>query len=744
MALDFLEYSSISSEVRGAMCPGKLKMTDTAIVFKNEKTGKVEQINASDIELLNYQKCVGSFGLRVFMKNGMLHRFMGFTGDEQKIADFVKKHYKIEALEKELSMRGWNWGTVHFKGSVLSFDVEGKTSFEIPLNHVSQCNSGKNEVTVEFHRNDDAPVSLMEMRFHIPASESAETDPVEAFQEQVMKQASVISASGDAIAIFREIHCLTPRGRYDIKVFQSFFQLHGKTYDFKIPTSSVLRLFLLPHKDNRQMFFVISLDPPIKQGQTRYHFLVTLFQMDEETNIELPFTEEELKEKYEDKLTKEQSGPVYEVLGKIMKVIINRKLTGPGTFIGHSGTPAVGCSFKAAAGYLYPLERGFIYVHKPPVHIRFEEITSVNFARSGGSTRSFDFEIELKTGPVYTFSSIEKEEYGKLFDFISSKKLHVKNTGKDGKNNYKEDFADSDNEEEPDAYLARVKAEAEERDDEGSDSEESTDEDFNPNQQESDVAEEFDSNVESTTEEDSEGGGEGGSGSDDSAKQKKKEKKKEKKEKKEQKEKKERKEKKPKKAKSGGPKRPATAFMIWLNATREQIKKDNPGISITEIAKKGGELWKELKDKSEWEGKAAKAKEEYQEALKAYKAAGGGASDDEGGKVSKKRKKEPSPKKPISSTAMKGTGFKSKEYISGDDSSSSDDEKKDAKKSKKAESGSEEEKSDKKKDSKKDDKKEEKKKEEKKKSKKSDSEAESEASGSASGEEEEEDDGGSD
>lgn len=43
---------------------------------------------------------------------------------------------------------------------------------------------------------------------------------------------------------------------------------------------------------------------------------------------------EELKEKYEDKLTKELSGPTYEVLGKVMKVIINRKLTGPGAFIG--------------------------------------------------------------------------------------------------------------------------------------------------------------------------------------------------------------------------------------------------------------------------------------------------------------------------------------------------------------------------------------------------------------------------
>lgn len=44
--------------------------------------------------------------------------------------------------------------------------------------------------------------------------------------------------------------------------------------------------------------------------------------------------------------------------------------------------------------------------------------------------RSFDFEIELKSGSIHTFSSIEKGEYDKLFDYITSKKLHVKNTGK--------------------------------------------------------------------------------------------------------------------------------------------------------------------------------------------------------------------------------------------------------------------------------------------------------------------------
>ena len=76
--------------------------------------------------------------------------------------------------------------------------------------------------------------------------------------------------------------------------------------------------------------------------------------------------------------------------------------------------------------------------------------------------------------------------------YLSHKFFLTKQICKQDKPSYAEDFGDSDQEDEPDAYLARVKAEAEERDegDGGESEDESTDEDFNPDQQESDVAEE--------------------------------------------------------------------------------------------------------------------------------------------------------------------------------------------------------------------------------------------------------------
>ncbi len=74
----------------------------------------------------------------------------------------------------------------------------------------------------------------------------------------------------------------------------------------------------------------------------------------------------------------------------------------------HSGTSSITCSHRAGNGLLYPLERGFIFVHKPPIHIRFDEISCVNFARGGTTGRTFDFEIELKNGTTVSFSNLER------------------------------------------------------------------------------------------------------------------------------------------------------------------------------------------------------------------------------------------------------------------------------------------------------------------------------------------------
>jgi len=450
-------------------------------------------------------------------------------------------------------------------------------------------------------------------------------------------------------------------------MYPSFLRLHGKSYDYKIPYTTMIRMFLLPHNDQRSVYFVISTDPPIRQGQTRYPHLVIQFIKDDWSDLTLELDEETIATKYEGKLQKEMAGPTYETFSKVMKFVVGQKIFVPGNFVSSAGNQAIACSHKANSGFLYPLEKGFMYVVKPPVHIRFDEVSSVNFSRvaSGvGQSRSFDLEIETNTGANYIFASIEKKEYSKLFDFLKSKKIRIQNN-KGGDETFNDDFGDgpsaSDNET-TDHYLEKMKKEGEQRDS-NDDSDESEDEDF--------VAGETpDTSPSSSSESEEEEG----------ADRKKKKKKKVLKETEIGKQKERRSSPKPRKEAGGKktkaqrkaerdpnkPKKPPTAYFLWLGVNRANIKDKNPGITVTEIAKKAGEMWRSLDsdEKQEYESKANKMKEEYNTAIVEY---------------NKNLAQNPRPvssapkvKSSKSSSKPSSTAYKSKEIINTDDDLSTD------------------------------------------------------------------------
>lgn len=475
---DTLEFNNVFREERGAFSQCRLTFRQQQIIFKNLKTGKPMSVPVEQISSIAWQRFASNHGIRLMMKNGNLHRFDGLRPtDQDKIKQYLERNYKLELETKDLSLKGFNWGSTNFEGEALGFNIDGSgTAFDIPLNAVSDCTSSKNEVILSFHHNDDATVGMTDMRLYMPPGSGEEA--IKAFVEKVLSRASVIKVTGQSVATFAELQCLTPRGRYDIKLFPSFIQLHGKTFDYKIPVSTVLRLFQLPHKDGRQSFFVLSLDPPIVQGQTRYQFLQLLFLLEDELTIDLDMDEDELKEKFEGKLTKQLNGSYVNIFANVVKAVTNKRINTPD--YKNLTNSAVSCSYKNNNGLLYPLERGFMYVHKPAIHIRFEEISSINFARSDGSTRSFDLEIETKATTTHIFNSIEKEEYPRLYDYVTKKKLRIKNrpTGKVSTTEIADELIDSDDE---DAYLARVKNEGRAREQGDEEDSEEEDEDFDPN-----------------------------------------------------------------------------------------------------------------------------------------------------------------------------------------------------------------------------------------------------------------------
>uniref|UniRef100_A0A915MAL6 FACT complex subunit SSRP1 n=1 Tax=Meloidogyne javanica TaxID=6303 RepID=A0A915MAL6_MELJA len=383
-------------------------------------------ISPLEIDQFAWQKLGNKPGIKVITNQGVHHRFGGLKeSDFDKISNFVSSKLESSLKRNDLSLKGWNYGETEFEGQNLIFNIGEKIAFEVPLSNVMRCVGTKSEAIVEFIANEESPVQLTEM--------------------QVMRFAEVESEKDQAIVTLPDILLATPRGRYEIKVFPNHLSFHGKSYDYKIPLKTIMRMFLLSHKDGRHMYFVLHINPPIRQGQTRYPFLVLEFSKEDHIELDLCLTEEQLAQQYQNKLDMHMRGYLYEIIAKLFRVLVNSRIIVPGNFTGASGTPAISCAVRQSMGFLYPLEKGFVYVHKPALYIRFEEVDNVHFARSDVSTRSFDFEIVQRSGTSITF------------------RLKIRNAQRLGEKSYKEDKFAASSDEELDPYKEKLKDDARER-----------------------------------------------------------------------------------------------------------------------------------------------------------------------------------------------------------------------------------------------------------------------------------------
>ncbi|KAI9443184.1 SSrecog-domain-containing protein [Lactarius indigo] len=435
---------------------GKFRVAASGMAWKAEETENVNAMSSTDIKWARWLRVARGFQLRVGLKDRRREAFDGFERDDHdKLASLLKQHFAITLETEDISFRGWNWGVTDFRGDELAFVVGNKTSFELPLQYVANSNiAGRTEVSLEFMAPSDSagkkpskgqPDEMVEIRFFVPGqstrargsdagsnkSDAEENDDevsaAQAFHDAVKEKAELGHVSGDIILSFEEVLVLTPRGRYDVDMFPSFLRLRGKTYDYKIVYSSISKLFLLP-KDDLHILFILGLNVPIRQGQTRYQYLVMQFSREEEITAELNMSEEEIA-KY-DRLKKHYEDPTFEVVSSVFRALSKKKIISAGSFQSRNGHPGLKANLKAVQGDLFMLEKYIFFVSKQPVLIEISDIHQVVFSRVGAgiaTARTFDMQIVTKHGPEYTFTSINKEEHEPTDAYLKDKKVRVKN-----------------------------------------------------------------------------------------------------------------------------------------------------------------------------------------------------------------------------------------------------------------------------------------------------------------------------
>uniref|UniRef100_A0ACD5VEG5 Uncharacterized protein n=1 Tax=Avena sativa TaxID=4498 RepID=A0ACD5VEG5_AVESA len=596
---DGLIFNNILLGGRTGTNPGQFKVNSGGLAWNRQGGGKTIRIDKTDITSVKWMKVPRAYQLEVRTKDGLFYKFIGFREqDVSNLTSFIQKNMDISPDEKQLSVSGHNWGRVDLDGNMLTFMVGSKQAFEVFLADVSQTQmQGKTDVLLEFHVDDTTGAnekdSLMDMSFHVPTSNTQFIGNEERTSAQVMWEAITSGTDGsnpseEAVVTFDGIAILTPRGRYGVELHVSFLRLQGQASDFKIQYSSIVRLFILPKSNNPHTIVVVTLDPPIRKGQTLYPHIVIQFETDTVVEKQMKLSRELLEEKYKDRLEESYQGLVHEVFVKALRGLSGSKVTRPGSFRSAQGGYAVKSSLKAEDGLLYPLEKGFFFLPKPPTLILHEEIEFVEFERhgTGGASMSshyFDLLIKLINDQEHLFRNIQRSEYHNLFNFINAKNLKIMNLGDgQGTGGGVADILLDTEHTAGDPYLARIKNQAgdEESDEEDEDFVVDKDDSGSPTDdsggEESDASESGGQKEKSSKKE--------ASSSKPPAKRKPKGRDGEGLEKR-----------KPKKKKDPhAPKRPMTPFMYFSKAERAGVKKSNPDLPPTEIAKKLGEMWQKM------------------------------------------------------------------------------------------------------------------------------------------------------
>ncbi|KAL6943128.1 FACT complex subunit [Hanseniaspora osmophila] len=524
---------------------GRFRIADSGLGWRSSQKGgstatanpeklKPFLLSADELSSIQWSRGCKGYELKINTRNEGVVQLDGFNQEDFNLVknEFLRR-FNITVEVKEHSLRGWNWGQTDMARNEMVFSVNGKPTFEIPYSRINNTNlTSKNEVAVEFQINNEtyqpAGDEIVEMRFFVPSTiikgegedededmdkegqkvkgegeegndgsdqENEDEDAAivdrktmaESFYEELKAKADIGEVSGDAIVSFQDVFFTTPRGRYDIDIYKNSIRLRGKTYEYKLQHNQIQKIFSLPKADDLHHNMVLAIDPPIRQGQTTYPFLVLQFDNNEETEVQLNVEDDEFEELYKDKLMKQYDAKTHMVLSHVLKGVTGRKVIVAGGYVSKFEQAAVSCSLKANEGYLYPLENSFLFLTKPTLYIPYSDISLVSISRAGDSSstaRTFDLEIILRGNKgTTTFGNISKEEQQGLETFLKSKNLRVKNEEKEVQHRLNTVLAGSDDD--SDINMGSAGEE-----------DETPDEDFHVSDDEDgDVAEEFDSDA---------------------------------------------------------------------------------------------------------------------------------------------------------------------------------------------------------------------------------------------------------
>ncbi|KAL7720368.1 FACT complex subunit SSRP1 [Entamoeba marina] len=336
----------------------------------------------------------------------------------------------------EYNAKGFNWGSLIVNKDTVSLTNDGLLILKTNSKDIMKCSiSNKTEVSLEFDDSKEGD-ALSEIKLFQPQTETTTLrDSAQELYEEI-EEVTPKNISGKELCVFENIAFLSPKGHYDVKVYEDSVRIQNKTYDYKINFKDVSMFYQLK-KDEDSSFFVFRLSNPLKKGQSIYECLVMELSANEMISTELNMSEDFAATT---KLDKKMNEPELELLVELFTKLCQVKLVSSGQSYKSGMNHFLRCNLSANEGYLYPLSNTFIFVFKRIRIIPFSAIKSVDIFRMGVGN-------ETGRGNALQFSGVNRSEYDTLVAYLQQSNLHLDTNLKNVENKMEEIDSGDDDEE---------------------------------------------------------------------------------------------------------------------------------------------------------------------------------------------------------------------------------------------------------------------------------------------------------
>ena len=410
-----------------------------------------------------------------------LYRFDGVRpSDYARLEDHARGSWSKSLAKRALAARGQTYGGLRItpSGALDFMDLEGNLIAPLPLSSIAAAAlPGRGEVELQLADDIDAgdkeDEMLVEIRFVVPADAELPgistggggggggagagagagggdddgddgRDAAVDLQKRLVEAAGIRGSGSEALVELPEAigSFMVPRGRFAIEFFPSFLRLVGVNYEFKVTYKSIARIAYLPlpsptaetYADATKYALVISLDDPLRMGAQRHpHLVLQLEGKQVDAPLHIP-AEDIAAGRYEGLGAGGEtvlSGLAHKVVGTLFKKITGRPIVKSAIYESARSQRAVKANYKTAPGLLFPLDKSLIYIHKPTLTIRYQDIESVRLSMGSTSAmKTFDCTVVIRAVAgeprrEHSFQQIDKEEFEKLENFFLDRKLNV-------------------------------------------------------------------------------------------------------------------------------------------------------------------------------------------------------------------------------------------------------------------------------------------------------------------------------